>query len=181
MPIVEWLSIASISDVALLYKLKNSAQWMGFLLAQYLKDRTNLNLTSAKGIRIRIADAMSITRPGSKGSDWILHTGFDLEHLCCDHLALTGPDCGESLARFTLKPGDVAMGDRAYGNRKGVFAAVRAGADVLVRLAINHMPMLHMDGTAVDVLDELKTLKPGETLDIPVLTVPMRNASDNRP
>lgn len=165
-------NIARISDVALLERFKNSASWMGLLLTRFLAHRTGLRLS--KGIRLRIVDATSVTRPGSTGPDWRIHISFDLEHLRCDHIELTGKDKGESLLRLPVRRGDVVMGDRIYGRRSDVFAVVSKGGHVIVRLTVNNMPLVHPDGSKFSILKQLESMKlmPDETADITVLTAP---------
>lgn len=163
--------IANISDVSLLERFKNSSFWMGVLLTKLLAERTKLRL-QGRGLRLRIIDATSVTRCGSTGSDWLAHIGFDLEHMCCDHIELTGKGKGESLTRVPIRSGDVVVGDRLYGRRPDVFAVASKGGHVIVRLSVKNMPLLHPDGRKFNMLKELEGLKPGEIADIPVVTAP---------
>jgi len=161
--------IVDVSDVALLERFRNSSSWMGFLLTKYLSEGAKLEL-STRALRVRICDVTSVARQGSTGTDWRIHAGFDLEHLRCDSLELTGPRRGDSFTGCPVKPGEVLIGDRAYGRRREVFHVTSCGADVIVRLTVSTMPLVHPDGRPFGILRELDELEPGQTVDIPVLT-----------
>lgn len=51
------------------------------------------------------------------------------------------------------------MADRAYGNRAGVAHIVDGGADVVVRISPQLLPLLEEGGKAMDVLARLRSLQ----------------------
>ena len=145
---------------------------MGFLLASYLAGRTKLLLDNVRRVRIRLIDATHVSRPGSTEPDWRVHVGFDLGHLRCDHMELTKAKEGEGFKRFEAHSGEVLIGDRQYGHRGDVYSAVSAGADAIVRLAVNAIPFTDVDGVAFRMRDKVADLGEEEVLDMPVFTVP---------
>ena len=80
--------IGSLSDEALLKRLRNSKAWIGKLIFLLMQRRVSA-LKCLPGIRLRVVDATTINIPGSKGIDWRLHLSFDLGNLCLDGLEIT--------------------------------------------------------------------------------------------
>jgi len=169
---VAWAANAGIcvlSDVALLKRLKKSGGWLGHLLAMKLAERASLCGARVGALRLRLVDATSVCRPGSTGSDWRIHLGFDLGSLQIDHVELTGAKEGESLTRIPLREGEVAVCDRGYAHRKGIWAAVQAMAHVIVRLSWLTLPLLHPDGRKLDIIEELRKLPDAQVGDFAVV------------
>src|SRR5258706_2904565 len=69
-------NLAEVSDVALRNRLRHSRLWLSQVLGQALGQVRLSRPTS--GVRARIFDASVITQPGSTGTDWRLHVGFDV-------------------------------------------------------------------------------------------------------
>jgi len=164
--------ICSVSDVALLKRFKKSVAWLGHLLAQMLEERAKLCLSDIGKYRLRIVDATSVCRPGSKGSDFKVHLGLDLRLFAVDHVALTDAKGGETLSRIPAGEGEVFVCDRAYGHRKGIWSVVKAGSEVIVRISWLTLSLLHPDGSRFDILQELSALRDNETGDFPVAIEP---------
>jgi hypothetical protein len=145
--------LATISDVSLLDRFRNGADWLGHVLALKLADHASYVPDVAPGFRVRLIDATSITRVGGKGTDWRVHLTLNLSRLNIDQVELTDSSGGERLSRFKFNPGELAVGDRGYAHKNGVESVVRSGADFLVRMAWSNLPLLTPDGQPVDVLD----------------------------
>jgi hypothetical protein len=105
--------------------------------------------------------------------------GFDLESLAIDHVELTDYKGGETLARFPLKAGDIMVGDCGYAHRRGIWASLDAGADFLVRLNWQNVPLLHPSGDSFDLLGALRSLPDVAAGDFPVCVKP--SAKDKIP
>ena len=149
--------VAHLSDVAVLKRLRAAANWLGLLLGIKLTERAHPP-ANAPARRLRIVDATVISRPGSTGTDWRVHLGFDLSTLAIDDIELTDASGGESLTRFVWREGDIVMGDRGYAHRQGLRSVVDAGADFIVRLNWQNMPLQTADGRDFDLLDALRRL-----------------------
>ena len=121
--------IAVISDVALLKRLRRAAPWLGYLFSAKLAESAPPPQLEPVGRRIRLADATTISKPGSKGTDYRLHLGYDLLRQTCDHLELTTSKGGESLKRFAFAPQDLVVADRGYSHRAGLYHVLKSGAD----------------------------------------------------
>lgn len=153
-----WLSgIGSLSDVAVLKRLRNSQKWIGTLVARLLQNRVTV-LQSLPGVRLRLVDATTISLPGSKGIDWRLHLSFDLGNLCLDGVELTDQYGGESLARFAAQNNEIVVADGAYPFASGMAPVLNAGAGLIVRINWRNVPVLGPEGQRFEIIPWLKTL-----------------------
>jgi len=163
--------IASISDVALLKRLRAASEWFRWMAAEMLKSRASLQETPSwlKNYRVRAVDASVICEPGSTGTDWRIHYSFDLFGLRCNEFYVTGPRAGESFARFKVLPGDLMLGDRAYGRLKGFRHVVSCGGHFLSRLKNKAFLVRGGGGQAESWAPLVETLSIGEAGNWPLV------------
>lgn len=167
--------IAHLSDVALLKRLRKAAPWLGRLLTDLLAEKVVLPTPVSRPLRIRLVDATSVSRPGSKGTDWRIHLGFNLQTLTLDQVELTDVKGGETLKRLHVAPEELWVADRGYAHRAGFVACVRAGGQVVVRLCWQNMPLQHPNGTPFDLLAALRSLPDATAGEFLVQTAPASN------
>lgn len=153
-------NLVSVSDVALLKRLKSSGEWLRWMAEELMKTWIQRQPSSVfTGIRnIRIIDGSNIQEPGSTGSSWRLHYSICLPSLRCDELYVTSPRVGESFKRFIVKPGDLFLGDRGYAQRPGILHVISGGGEVLVRINLNNVPLVNSDGSPFALLEHLRSL-----------------------
>jgi Transposase DDE domain len=151
--------LGKLSQVAVLKCLQRSTAWLSYLLGAKLAERAGCSHLS--GVRFRLVDATTASGPGSKGTDWRLHVGFDLGSQSIDAVEVTGPEGGEGLSRLQLQEGEVVIGDRGYANRRGLWSVVQAGARFLVRLNWQNLPLQTLLGMPFDLFEALRQV--GET------------------
>jgi len=159
--------LAHLSDVALLKRLRKAAPWFEFLLATKLAERVERLKELPGARRLRLVDATTSSVLGSQGTDYRIHVGFDLRTQQIDHLEITGPQGGETLARHGFCPGDLVVGDRGYAHRRGLWAVVEAKADFLVRINWLNLPLEDDQHQRIDLVQCLKRLReqePGQVL-----------------
>jgi hypothetical protein len=159
--------LASLSDVAILKRLRGAGPWLQALAERmYLDSPLRRPLGELpSGRRIRVVDASSVSEPGSTGTDWRIHFVLQLPSLVCDFFEVTAPSGGESYNRLTVRTGDIILGDRGYCHREGVAHVVGEGGDVIVRLNMGGFPLVGEDGAPLDFLGALRSLSthtPGE-------------------
>lgn len=164
--------IASLSNVALLKRLRASHTWLGMILGAKLAESAPPPPDNCRQLRLRLVDATTISAPGSEGTDWRLHVGFDLRRLAIDHIELTDASGGETLTRFTFGPGELVIGDRGYAHRRGIASVMATGAYFLVRLNWQNVPLQHADGSPFDLLAALRSLPDATALEFAVQTAP---------
>lgn len=170
--------VARLSDVALLKRLRRAADWGGHLLAQQLAKQAALQRDRLPPtLKIRLIDATTISRPGSKGTDYRVHLKFDLGTLAIAAVTLTDASGGESLKQYPLEEGEIVVGDRGYAHRQGIAAAAGAGARVIVRLTWQGVPLQQRDGGPFELLAQLGGLQPGEVGEWEVRTAPAQDGT----
>jgi hypothetical protein len=150
--------LAEVSDVALRNRLRHSRLWLSQVLGQAL-GQVRLSRPTT-GVRARIFDASVITEPGSTGTDWRLHVGFDVGLGRFDEWEVTDEHGGETLLRHAVEQGDILLVDRAYGHRRGLGYILHAEAQVVARINGHNLPMETALGKRLDVRTWLAGLSP---------------------
>src|SRR6059058_729995 len=117
--------LVDVSDAALIKRFHKCGDWLGALLGDVLIDRS---ADLPRGLRLRVMDATTITRAGSKGTDYRVHLGMDLASNRIDSAELTTVKGGETFDRFTVRAGEVWLGDAGYGQREPLARVARSGA-----------------------------------------------------
>lgn len=156
----EAMGVASVSDVALLGRFRNTTEWLSRLVARLLARECP---DAAKGRLIRILDGSSVAKAGRNREGttglWRIHASLSLpaEHL--DFLELTDEKGGERIDRVPVVPGEIRMADAAFLQVDQIGDVMAQGADVLVRGNWRHARWLHEDGQPLNLLAELKKLE----------------------
>lgn len=152
--------VASVSDVALLKRLKSSGEWLRWMAAQTMTNWVEKQPSAVFGseLKIRIIDGSTVQEPGSTGSTWRLHYSICLPSLQCDEVLVTSPKVGESFKRFVVRPGELFLGDRGFAHRAGISHVINGGGDVLVRINLTNLPLVGADGNPFPLLAWLRTL-----------------------
>lgn len=164
----ELTGVASVSNVALLKRLRGSADWLGWLLGRKLAERAAPPSLGGEQLRARLVDATCICEPGASGTTWRVHLGYDLKRHSIDHIELTDVRGGETLTRFEFQPGELVLGDRGYAHRPGLHAVAKAGALFMVR---HHWSALPFAGD-FDLFSWLRSLPDAAARDIAVAIAP---------
>jgi Transposase DDE domain len=162
--------LGELSKVAVMKRLRQSATWMSLLLSATLAERAGS--LAQGGVRLRLVDATTVTIPGSQGTDWRLHVGFDLGSLSIDSVEVTGPEGGETYSRFKVREREVLIGDRGYAHRRGLWSVVQSGADFLLRLNWQNLPLQSLRGEAFDLFEALRQAGEDEAIEFSVQTAP---------
>lgn len=104
---------AAMSDVAILKRLRASADWLGALAAALLAERYPEAVAGTGEQRLVVVDATTVVPPGDKHDYWLVHTVFDLTDLRFRVVEVTGRSEPERLARGGVRPGEVRPTPRA--------------------------------------------------------------------
>ncbi len=151
---------AAVSSVALFKRLRTSEEWLRWLGEQLWRQARPS--PAVWGRRVRVVDATMVDEPGRTGSLWRVHYALNLADLRCDYFQVTAPALGERFQRLAVQPGDVLLGDRAYGTPPGVAYVCRAGGDVLVRINLRMLPLFTEKDRRLNILARLRTLRVGQ-------------------
>lgn len=152
--------LVSVSDVALLKRLKVSGDWFGWMGQQLVQRWVNPAARGLwnTGLRVRVVDGSQVSEPGATGSTWRVHYSVLLPSLRCDEMQVTEISTGESLRRFAVRAGDLLIADRGYANRGGVRHVVERKGAVIVRMNLTNLPLRNAQGRALELLRRLRTL-----------------------
>jgi hypothetical protein len=162
----EAMGVASVSDVALLGRFRNTAQWLSRLVVE-LVARSCPEV--AKGRLIRILDGSSVPKAGREARRtnglWRIHASFELPSERFDFLELTDETGGERLDRVPVVRGELRMADAAFLQVDQIGEVMEQGADVLVRGSWRHARWLDASGAPIDLLAALKKVESMGRLD----------------
>jgi hypothetical protein len=155
--------LADVSDVALVKRFAKAGPWLAALLSDLLGD------TAPKvGMRVRLLDATTVTRPGRRSTDQRLHFGLDLGSNRIDSVELTDAKGAEGFERFSVAPAEILVGDRAYGIRKGMAHVANAGAFFIVPFAWPKVPLMTAEGKSFSLFKALRSLPEARAGEFPV-------------
>jgi hypothetical protein len=160
---------AAISDVAVLNRLRASADWLGALAAALLAERYPEAVTDTGEQRLVAVDATAVVPPGDKRGYWLVHTVFDLTALRFRVVEVTGRSEPERLARGGVQPGEVRIADRGHARADDLAEVAAGGADFLVRAAANYPRLLDQTGCPLDRLALCRQAARERPTDAPVL------------
>ena len=144
----------AITDQSVAERLRACGPWVQALLRQMLP-LSPVDTLSA-GFRFVVIDARSIQAPGATGTDYRLHIAMDLLSLQFLEVLVSDVHTGETLKHFTLAPGDVAVANRGYAHCQGMSAAVKQGAELIVRLNPFSVVLCDAAGAPVELCAALK-------------------------
>jgi hypothetical protein len=167
----------NVSDVAIMERLHASGPFFRWMSQQLLP----LPFSEVEGYKIRIVDGTCI-KPSKNGTLWRAHFSFQVPDMRCDQFILNDYKTAETFKNFTVNPGDLFIGDRIYGSRKGIRHVVEGQGDVLVRVSPNKIPLYDHNNDKIDLLAKAEKLAPGEacehkaTVQYQDLTIPVRLA-----
>ena len=163
--------LADLSDVALLKQLRQASSWLAQILGAKLAERVEGWRDIRQGYRLRIVDATTVSTPGSRGTDYRIHLGLDLRSLQMDRIEITGAQGGETFSRLALEPGDLILADRGYAHRCGLASVRRAGAEFLVRINWQNLPLQDAQQQRLDLIELLGQIPKDQAVEFEVWTV----------
>jgi hypothetical protein len=166
--------VANLSDVATLKRLRSACGLLRELCSRFLE--SEVQETSPEVLRLILVDSTSVSRRRAKGTDFRVHMNYSVTQAQISGAELTRVDGGERLDRLPCGPGDVLVADSGYPSRVPM-AEVRArGAHLIVRFYPSALPVQDEQGVRLDVLALCGKLEIGDVLDLPVWTIPKKDA-----
>lgn len=170
---------ASLSDVALLKRLRRSGPWLAELVGQ-LASAAHPEAACGHGARrILAVDATAICSPGGKDKKYrLLHTTYDVGAQRFRTTEVSDRRQAERLDVGTIEAGEIRLGDRAYGRYRDLAAVTSAGADYVVRLSATALKLKRRDGTA---LKRAQVCETAEREGLEDVTVLVHGNADDQP
>jgi hypothetical protein len=144
--------LADISNVALLYRLRQCGDWLSLLIGRVLSAHAP---EAGRGRLIRLIDATNVPQAGAvahrKNRVWRVHSAFDLPAERFGHFELTDQQGAERLDRIPVVKGEIRIADRVYLHPDHMAAVLDAGADIVVRAGWKNARWLDEEGKALDL------------------------------
>lgn len=154
------IGLANLSHVAWQQHLRQARSFLLWLLMQCLA--LAVSPPPVKATRIILIDATRLKEPGGTGDDWRVHLGYDLLAGRLLDVKVSDGHKASGFTLFRLQAGDLVVADRGYCRRGQLVYVLRAGAQVVVRLAVHQVPLLDEHGQPFEVLAWLKAQGSGQ-------------------
>jgi hypothetical protein len=159
----EQMGLGKLNPSAVFKRLRAAEEWLRWMADQM---RASLGMRKPQVVqRVRAVDATAVSEPGSTGTDWRIHYAINLANLQCDFFELTDVHGGETWRRFPVAAGDILLGDRGYANPNGVQHVIDGGADVVVRLNREALPLYDKAQKRLDVVKVAGKLKANRNME----------------
>jgi hypothetical protein len=131
-----WAAAAGLVDIsapALLYRLRQSGDWLTLLIGRVLASAAP---AASRGRLVRLVDGTTVRKAGKTKETrgvWRIHSAFDLPSERFGFFELTDEHGGETIDRIPVVKGEIRVGDRAFLQPDRIATVIEAGADVVVR------------------------------------------------
>lgn len=167
----EAMGLASLSNVALLKRVRNSADWLEHMVARLVGARM-ANPAVSKGRPVRLVDTTSVAKAGrdayENGGRWRVHSVFDLASERFTAFEVTDETESEVLDRADVVPGEIRVGDRAYLQPDRIAKVLDGGGDVVVRAKWNGARWLDDEGERIELIPLLQKARGKGLIDQPI-------------
>jgi Transposase DDE domain len=164
------IGLVDISNVALLYRLRQCGDWLALLVGQALAAAAP---KASRGRIIRIIDATAVPQAAAQAKKrsklWRIHSAFDLPRERFGHFELTDERQGETLDRIPVVKGEIRIGDRAYLQPDRMATVLAAGADVLIRAGWKSARWRDAGGRPLDLIAEFRRASTAGLIDRPIV------------
>jgi Transposase DDE domain len=156
------VGLVDISNVALLYRLRQCGDWLAMLVGHALAGAAP---AASRGRMIRIIDATTVPKKGpaarKQNGLWRIHSAFDVPDERFGHFEVTDQREGETLDRIPAVKGEIRIADRAYLQPDRMAKVIDAGADVVIRAGWKSARWVDEAGNAIDVVGQLRDAMAG--------------------
>jgi hypothetical protein len=163
------VGLVDISNVAVLYRLRQCGDWLAALIGQALAAGAP---AASQGRMIRIIDATTVPKAGpgarKKSELWRIHSAFDLPHERFGHFELTDQRAGETLDRIPVVKGEIRLADRAYLQADRMAVVLAGGGDFVIRAGWKSARWLDAEGHPLDLIAALRAASQRGLLDRPI-------------
>jgi hypothetical protein len=163
------VGLVDISNVALLYRLRQCGDWLAMLVGHALAGAAP---RASHGRMIRIIDATTVPKQGPdarKNNElWRIHSAFDLPDERFGHFEVTDQQEGETLDRIAVVKGEIRLADRAHLQPDRMANVIEAGADVVIRAGWKSARWLDEGGDVIDLVGELRAAEARGLIDRPI-------------
>jgi DDE family transposase len=159
------IGLAELTGQSLNERLHRSVAFLCAVTQRLLAARTGPPVVWS-GRCLHLVDGSTVSRPGSKGTDWRIHAVYDLGRGGFRHLEVTDGHGAESLLRCAPATGEVAIADRGYAKARELRACLEAfgpqARDFIVRIGWSALVLRDAQGGPFNLIETLAGL-PAQT------------------
>ena len=149
----EGIGLASLSNVALLGRLRCCVPWLECILARLLAKQ---GASRPTGRLIRLVDATTVRKAGKSAREngllWRIHGVFDLPSERFSAFEVTDEKEAEAIDRIAVVAGEIRIADRVHCRADDLAEVIAQGADVVVRASWRSARWLDEEGRIFDVV-----------------------------
>jgi Transposase DDE domain len=162
---VDQIGLAALTAQSLNERLHRSVAFLSAVTQRLLAARTG-PVVLWSGRCLHLVDGSTVSRPGSKGTDWRVHAVYDLGRGGFRHLEVTDGHGAELLLRGAPVAGEVAIADRGYARALELRACLAAfgpqARDFIVRVGWSALVLRDIQGAPFNLIETLAGL-PADT------------------
>lgn len=133
------MGVEGLQPGSLFRRMCRAEAWMAWLVEQAWS--AGKAAARLKGCRVLLADASSLSGPGSAGPDYRMHCALEAFSLRCDQVYLGEAKPGETFRHFHVRRKEIWLGDAVYGNPAGVAHVTGQKGHVVVRYNPKSLPL----------------------------------------
>jgi hypothetical protein len=164
------VGLADMSNVAVLYRLRQCGEWLAVLIGRVLGSAAP---AAAGGRRLLVIDGTTVPQAGPAARRnsklWRVHSAFDVTSERFGFFELTDQREGERFDRVPVVDGEIRLGDRAYLQPDRIAAVLEGGGDVVVRAGWKGACWLDGDGgNPFDLIAALRKADGRAPIDRPI-------------
>lgn len=161
---------ASLSDVALLKRLRGCGPWLALLCSRLSETMDPEASCPETARRVVAVDATMVCSPGGRHKPYrLLHTVYDVAAQRFVTTELSDRHRAERLDVGRVEEGEIRLGDRVYGRYRDLAAVTTASADYVVRLSAKALKLEDRRGKAVRRAELCRQAGREGILDVPVV------------
>lgn len=170
----EALGLASLSNVALLKRVRKCLPWLERLVARQIGvgSQATPDLAAAHGRLVRLVDGTTVAKKNVKdkadGGLWRVHATFDLPTERFSDFDLTDEKTGEQLDRAAVVAGEIRIADRYYLQPERIAKVLEDKGDVIIRARWNAVRWRDGAGNKITLTDLLVAQPTRDCLDQPI-------------
>ena len=143
--ITQAVGLASMSDTAWRKCLLKIIPFLNIIIQNLLNTLITVPFSkqSPSGF---LVDATSVRLQGKEQYLERIHVSFDLNNNRIAQLKITDKHAAESFSYFSMKPGEIFIGDAGYSYVRNFVYAVEQGADTIIRINPQNFPLYDIMG-----------------------------------
>jgi len=156
-----------ISKNSVYKRIKGSWKWLRWM-AEGMCRQNKMLIPKPEWLdrEVSAVDGSEMGVSGSKQGDYYLHCAFDIFNFTYRSIEITDVKEGEKLSRHMVRPGEIILADRMYGNIKGMEHVLENEGDFILRYRTKGFNVYDGNGDKINLNEQFKNLSPLESMSL---------------